>query len=175
MCDTNTIVDIYDSNYGIDKSNNIHETAIIYPGVLMGKNNTIGAYSVIGSNGEIRGKKEFYGKVFIGDNNVISEHVTIQKPSEESSITKIGNGCLIMAHSHVGHDANIGDNCEISTGTIIGGYAKIGDGVKIKLGVTVRNRKSIGKNAIVGMGAVVVKDVEENQIVVGNPAKELKK
>jgi UDP-N-acetylglucosamine acyltransferase len=166
--------DMYDPNYRFDASNQIHETAIIHYNVTMGKGNKIGAYTVIGSDGEIRGIKEFKGKVVIGDNNIISELVTIQRPANEAS-TIIGDDNLIMAHSHIGHDAKIGSNCEISTGSIIGGYATVRDGAKIKLGVTVRNRKVVGKNAIAGMGSVVVKDVDEGSIVVGNPAKVLKR
>jgi UDP-N-acetylglucosamine acyltransferase len=164
--------DIYDPyiNY---RGNNIHETAIIYPNVKMGKGNKIGPYCVIGSDGEIRNCKIFEGFVEIGDNNVISELVTIQRPKDKGSKTKIGSNNIIMAHSHIGHDVEVGDNCEISTSSVIGGYVKIGDNSKIKLNVTIRNRKTIGENSIVGMGSVVVKDVEPDSVVVGNPAKPL--
>lgn len=159
-----------------DKSNQIHPTAIVYDNVVMGKNNIIGPYCVIGSNGEMRNVKQedFQGSVVIGDNNVISELVTIQRPYGNTT-TEIGSNNLIMAHSHIGHDVHIGDNCEICTGTILGGYVTIESGVKLKLGVTVRNRKKIRHNAIVGMCGVVVKDVEANVTVVGNPAKQLQK
>ncbi len=168
-------MDFYDKYFMFDESNQIHDTAIIYPNVVMGKNNIIGAYTVIGSNGEIRGvnQNDFQGTVVIGDNNVISELVTIQRPFTETS-TEIGNNNIIMAHVHLGHNVKIGDNTEICTGTIIGGYAEINDNAKIKLGVTIRNRKKIGKNCIVGMGSVVIRDVEENYVVVGNPAKEIR-
>jgi UDP-N-acetylglucosamine acyltransferase len=166
--------DIYDPyiNY---RGNNIHETAIIYPNVIMGTGNTIGAYSVIGSNGEIRGCNEFNGFVEIGNDNVISELVTIQRPKDKGKSTKIGSNNIIIAHSHIGHDAIIGDDCEISTHSIIGGYVVIGNKTKIKLNVTVRNRKTIGENCIIGMGSVVVKDICENSVVVGNPAKPFNK
>lgn len=167
--------DIYNINGMHHESNEIHETAIIYDNVVMGKGNKIGAYAVIGSNGEIRGVKEFHGIVIIGDDNVISELVTIQRPAEKNKKTVIGNGNIIMAHSHIGHDVVIDNNTEICTGVIIGGYAQVGDGAKLKLGSTIRNRKKIGKDALVGLGASVVKDVKDNQIVVGNPAREIKK
>lgn len=166
--------DLYNPYDRFDSSNQIHETAIIYDNVVLGKNNIIGAYSVIGSNGEIRGvnQTDFKGKVIIGDNNVISELVTIQRPFEEGQKTIIGSDNIIMAHSHIGHDVVIGNNCEICTGTILGGYSIIEDNVKLKLGVTVRNRKKIKKGALVGLGSSVVKDIEENKVVFGNPAKE---
>lgn len=168
------IRDLYDP-YSIYEGNEIHETAIIYPNVIMGVGNKIGPYCVIGSNGEIRNCNSFDGNVIIGDNNVISELVTIQRPKEKGASTKIGSNNIIMAHSHIGHDVIVGDNCEISTSSVIGGYVEIGDNSKIKLNVTIRNRKKIGQNCLIGMGSVVVNDIEDNSVVVGNPAKPLVK
>lgn len=137
----------------------------------MGENNIIGAYAIIGGDGEIRGTELFEGDVHIGSGNRISELVTIQRPSTKGCATKIGDNNIIMAHSHIGHDACIGSYCEISTGSVIGGYCQIEDGVKLKLNTTIRNRKTVGGGALVGMGSVVVHDVPPGQIVVGNPAK----
>jgi UDP-N-acetylglucosamine acyltransferase len=155
------------------ESNNIHPTAIIYDNVTMGKNNTIRAGAIIGGDGEIRGlaPHEFHGTVVIGDGNSINEYVTIHRPASAAASTIIGDNNIIMAHSHIGHDAQVGSNCEIASGSIIGGHAEIGDGAKIKLGVTIRNRKKIGKGSLVGLGSAVVADVAAGDIVVGNPAK----
>jgi acyl-[acyl carrier protein]--UDP-N-acetylglucosamine O-acyltransferase len=163
----------YNNQWIAIDSNKIHITAIIYPNVILGKNNIIGPYCVIGSNGEIRNVKQgdFKGNVIIGDNNVISEFVSIQRPYNQES-TIIGDNNIIMAHSHIGHDVKIGSNCEICTGTIIGGYVTIEDNVKVKLGVTIRNRIKVAIGALIGLGSSVVKDVKENTIVYGNPAKE---
>lgn len=158
-------------------SNQIHPTAIIYDNVELGLNNIIGPFSVIGSNGEIRGKEQedFKGVVIIGDNNVISEHVTIQRPFDAGKETRIGNSNLIMAHSHIGHDAVVGNYCEVCSGTIVGGYAVIEDGAKLKLGSIIRNRKTVATKTIVGMGGVVVSDTEPDTTVVGIPAKRFTK
>jgi UDP-N-acetylglucosamine acyltransferase len=172
-----TVEKLYDlTEHGficIDGSNWIHKTAIVYPCVKMGKGNIIGAFSVIGSNGEIRNKRvyEFEGTVEIGDKNVISELVTIQRPFEKGKSTTIGSNNLIMAHTHIGHDAQVGNDCEICTTTVVGGYVTIKDGAKIKLHCVLRNRIIVGKHALVGMGSVVTKNVEDGQIVFGNPAK----
>jgi UDP-N-acetylglucosamine acyltransferase len=164
----------YTNSYINIDGNNIHYTAIIYENVILGKGNRIGPYCVIGGNGEIRGAdpNNFRGKIIIGDNNIISEHVTIQVPYEDGKITQVGDNNIIMAHSHIGHDAQIGNNTEICTSTVLGGYCKIEDGCKIKLKSVIRNRIIVGSNSIVGMGSVVTKNVNPNSVVYGNPAKE---
>jgi acyl-[acyl carrier protein]--UDP-N-acetylglucosamine O-acyltransferase len=168
---------IYNDQWINISGNKVHTTAIIHESVILGTGNIIGAYCVIGSDGEIRGKDHdnYKGSVIIGNNNVISEMVTIQRPFEEGKVTVIGNDNIIMAHAHIGHDAVIGDRCEICTTSIIAGYCTLQSDVKIKLGAVTRNRITIGKGSIVGMGSVVTKDVAENVTVIGNPAKILLK
>jgi UDP-N-acetylglucosamine acyltransferase len=165
--------DLYNSDWINIDGNNIHKTAIIHPNVILGTGNTIGAYCVIGGNGEMRNVKQsdFAGNVRIGNDNVISEFVSIQRPYEKGCETIIGNRNLIMAHSHIGHDAKIYDDTEICTGSIIGGYAQIHFRAKIKLKCVIRNRVVIASDAVVGMGSVVTKNVYQKEVVYGNPAK----
>ena len=161
--------------YDFINDNYIHNTAkVFWDNIEIGSGNIIGAFAVIGSNGEIRNVKhtEFKGKVLIGSNNVISEFVSVQRPYEQGKTTVIGNNNIIMAHSHIGHDAVIGSDCEICCHTIVAGYVTVKDGAKLKLNVTTRNRITIGKDAVCGMGAVVTKDVPDGATVIGNPAKE---
>ena len=169
--------EIYNNDYfDIGNGNKVHKTAIIHDCVQLGSGNIIGAFAVIGSFGEIRGVNhdKFAGGVIIGNNNIISEMVTIQRPYEDGKFTIIGNDNIIMAHAHIGHDAIIGDHCEICTTSIIAGYCTVQSDVKIKLGVVTRNRITIGKGSTIGMGSVVTKDVPEGSVIYGNPAKENK-
>jgi UDP-N-acetylglucosamine acyltransferase len=168
--------DLYNSDWINIDGNSIHKTAIIHPNVVMGKGNVIGAYCVIGGNGEIRDKDQmdFKGTVHIGNHNVISEFVSIQRPFDENKSTIICDDNIIMAHTHIGHDTYIGSKCEICTGTVVGGYVTIYDDAKIKLNCTIRNRVIIGMSSVVGMGSVVVRNVPNFGVVYGNPAKEKK-
>jgi sugar O-acyltransferase (sialic acid O-acetyltransferase NeuD family) len=96
--------------------------------------------------------------------SVIMPHVAI------SSGTSIGKGSLIMVGATIGHDNIIGDYCHIAAQACVGAYLKIGIGVHIGLNATIREHLTIGEFSTIGMGAVLTKDVGENEIWVGNPA-----
>ena len=59
----------------------------------------------------------------------------------------------------------------VTVGTTIGGYTEIGDDAKIGFNSTIKNRLRVGKGALIGMGAVVTKNVDDGATVIGNPAK----
>ena len=103
-------------------ANFIHPTAIIGDNVILGDNNYIGAYCIIGDQAE---HKKYWlqpkGKVIIGNGNMITGLVTIDAGTED--ITTIGNNCFIMKHAHIGHDCQIKDNVTISCGAKIGGHS----------------------------------------------------
>lgn len=83
----------------------------------------------------------------------------------------VGDNVLIQSYVDVSHDNKIGNHCSISTEVCFGGKTVIEDEVFIGLGCAIRECVHIGKNAIVGMGAVVTKDVAPNTLVIGNPAR----
>jgi UDP-N-acetylglucosamine acyltransferase len=87
--------------------------------------------------------------------------------------TKIGARSFIMAHCHIGHDAEIGSECELAPGTMIGGHVKMGNKVRCGVGVLIKPFIEIGDGARLGMGAVVNKNVPAGEVWVGNPAEEI--
>ena len=117
------------------------------------------------------------------------DHNTVQK----SKYVEWGKGCIVCAgailttqvkignHVHInlnvtiGHDVIIGDYVTIAPGANISGNVIIEDGVDIGTNAVVIQGITIGRGAIIGACAAVVKDVEQNAVVVGVPAKPIKK
>lgn len=85
--------------------------------------------------------------------------------------SKFGNNILVQGQACMGHDLDVGDNVVISSLSFVGGNVTIGKNTYIGPSSCVRNGITIGANVIVGMGSVVTKDVPDNAVVYGNPAK----
>lgn len=97
-----------------------------------------------------------------------------------SETAEIGGG-LIVQHGYgtIIDPKKMGENCWVNQGVTIG-YTNdtdapiIGENVTIYAGVKVVGNVTIGDNSIIGANAVVVKDVEENSIMGGVPARLIK-
>ena len=126
----------------------------------------------------------------IGDETKIGAFVEVQKTA------RIGNRCKISSHTFICEGVTIEDNVFIGHGvtfindsypratTSEGGLQTekdwrvektlVKNGASIGSGATILSNVVIGKNAIVGAGSVVTKDVPEDAIVAGNPARMLR-
>lgn len=91
-----------------------------------------------------------------------------------SNSVYIGKLPLIYYNSIICHDSYIGDFVEISPNVTILGHVRIGDLTHVGANATILPNVSVGKNVTVGAGAVVTKDIPDNSIAVGVPAKVLK-
>lgn len=98
--------------------------------------------------------------------------------------TQIGEGTVFPHHALgivIHQDAIIGENCVIEQNVTIGGRSgltvlpHIGDNVMIGAGASIIGPVSIGNNVQIGAGAVVVHDVPDDCVVVGVPAKIIKR
>lgn len=88
-----------------------------------------------------------------------------------SPSTKIGKCCLVLNNVNIGHDNIIGNYVKFTANSSVGGDLIIGDGSWFGLNCTVRGKLKIGEKSVVGIGAVVTKNIGNNEIWVGNPAK----
>lgn len=112
------------------------------------------------------------------DNVEIGEGAVLCPFTMVTSDTRIGSLFQANIYSYVAHDCIVGDRVTLAPGAKVNGNVEIGDDVYIGTGAVIKpgtpDRKlSIGAGAVIGMGAVVTKDVEPGATVVGNPAKPL--
>lgn len=95
----------------------------------------------------------------------------IHKGSSMPPNANYGNNVLIQGVAIIGHDVTLGDNVVVSSFAFVGGNTTIGRNTYVGPHACVRNGLNIGENVIIGMGSVVTKDVPDNAVVYGNPAK----
>lgn len=88
-----------------------------------------------------------------------------------SNGVKIGIGCIIHYNVNVTHDCKIGDFVEISPSANLLGHVTIGDFTHIGSNVTILPNIKIGNNVTIGAGSVVSKDISDNAVALGIPAK----
>lgn len=111
-------------------------------------------------------------KAFISNFNVkIESGVVILPFASISPNVVIGRGAMIYYNSIITHDCIIGDYVEISPGATILGNCQIGSLTHLGSNCTILPKIKIGNNVIVAAGAVVTKDVPDNCMVAGIPAK----
>ena len=180
----------------IGKNSFVGANTIIESNVIIGKNCVIGSgtiikNSVIGDEVVIQdncniGQKGFgfipknnlnikfphIGRVIILDRVEIACSCTIDRGSIDDTI--IGKNTYLDNQVHVAHNVQIGSNCMIAGQVGFAGSSKIGNNVSIGGQAGVSGHLKIGNNVKIGGGSGVIKDIQDNEIVMGYPAIPLK-
>lgn len=95
----------------------------------------------------------------VGDRTVVRECVTINRGTRDRMSTKVGSDCLLMAYTHLAHDAWVGDHVIIANSGNIAGHVTIEDWVIIEGMVGVQQFVTIGQHAFVAGGSLVRKNI----------------
>ncbi|MGE5420680.1 MAG: acyl-ACP--UDP-N-acetylglucosamine O-acyltransferase [Chloroflexota bacterium] len=95
----------------------------------------------------------------IGDNTTVREGSTVNRGTASAGTTIVGNNCLLMAYSHIGHDCIIGNNVIIGNSTGLAGEVKVDDFAILSGGTLVHQFARIGAHVFVGGGGKVRIDV----------------
>ena len=105
----------------------------------------------------------------IGRGSVILPGVTIMANAE------VGNFVFVASNTNIGHDTKIGDYVTIAPLAAIAGRVTIEEGCYIGLNSSIRERVTIGEWSLVGMASAVTSNVPAYHVVVGNPARILRR
>jgi len=179
-------------NVKIGKNTFIGANTIIEHDIVMGNNCVIGSdvtlkHVIIGNNVVIQdgckiGLKGFgfipiknnnfkfphIGRVIINDNVEIASGCTIDRGSVDDTV--IGRNSYLDNQVHIAHNVKIGSNCMIAGQVGFAGSSTIGNNVSIGGQAGISGHLTIGNNVKIGGGSGVIKDIEDNQIVMGYPA-----
>jgi len=153
----------------------IHPTAIIGDNVQLGEGCSVGPFCVIGGPAEHpREEYKVRGRIIIGSKVVMTMGVTVDSPLTDEGLTIIGDGCYLMAKSHVGHDVKLGKQVTLSTGSKIGGHSIIGDHSTIGLNSCTHQRTELAEGTMLGANSFIKGiNKEPFRIFVGSPAKDI--
>jgi len=147
----------------------------------VGVNTSIGASCVIGLPGfgmDRDGSGRYLrfphvGGVRIGADVEIGSNVCIDRGSIGDTV--ICDGARIDNLVHVAHNVVVGEDALVIANAMLGGSVTVERDSWIAPSASIMNQASIGAGAVVGLGAVVLRDVAAGAVVVGNPAHELKR
>lgn len=128
-------------------------------------------FAVVGGPAQVRaGGATTQGSVALGDEVVVREGVTVHRGTEGRTTT-VGAGTLLMAQSHVGHDAKIGANVVVANGVQLAGHVEVEDHVTFGGLSGVAQHVRVGESAFVAAGAMCEADVPPFVIVQGDRAR----
>jgi sugar O-acyltransferase (sialic acid O-acetyltransferase NeuD family) len=84
---------------------------------------------------------------------------------------RLGDACIVNTAASVDHESVVGDGVHLAPGARLAGEVRVGDYTLIAVGAVVLPRVKIGANCLIGAGAVVTKDVPDNTVFYGHPAR----
>ncbi len=165
----------------------VHPTAVLEGEVILGEGASVGAFAylrgpivvgaetriyphaIIGTEGEHKSRGPA-GVVRIGSRVIVRELVVIQRGTGDAE-TAIGDGSYIMDHCHIAHDVVIAEEVTMSPNVTLGGHTHVLRGATLGIGAMTHQFSTVGAYAMIGMGAVVTRDVPPLCLVAGNPAR----
>ncbi|MGC1391741.1 MAG: acyl-ACP--UDP-N-acetylglucosamine O-acyltransferase [Bacteroidales bacterium] len=146
-------------NVSIGDGTWVGPNATILDGARIGKNCKIFPSSVVSG---IPQDLKFRGEestAELGDNTIVRECATVNRGTAAVGRTIVGNNCLLMAYSHVGHDCILGNNVIIGNSTALAGEVDIDEWAILSAGTMVHQFSHIGAHVMIGGGAKVRIDV----------------
>lgn len=150
----------------------VHGHVVVGGRTRVGERTEIFPFASIGLRPQDLKYKGEPSELEIGADNVVREHVTMNPGTEGGGmLTKVGNGCLFMVGTHVGHDCQIGDSVIMANNATLAGHVQVMDFAVLGGLSAVHQFVRIGRYAMVGGMTGVERDVIPFGSVMGDRAR----
>lgn len=150
----------------------VHPYAIIGPNTHIGSDCIIYPFAHIGSAPQVRTHDEKLGQLVVGDGNRFFEGCTVSRGhSKAEGITRIGDGNLMMAYTHIGHDCIVGNYATIANHSSLAGHVTLQDHANIGGYVGIHQFVRIGCYSFIAANSMVSQDVPPFAIASGDRAR----
>jgi UDP-N-acetylglucosamine acyltransferase len=156
---------------------NIHASAIIEPGAIIGTDCEIQAYAVIHRHARLGNGVKVFPHAVVGgdpqdlgfdgntpsfvtiqDHCVLREHVTVHRSTQANGSTVVGAHSYLMANSHVAHDCQVGEHVILANAVLLAGHVQVADKTFIGGGAAIHQFVRIGAGAMIGGLARITRD-----------------
>jgi UDP-N-acetylglucosamine acyltransferase len=152
--------------------NTVGAHAVIEGDTLIGKGNTFSPHCYVGTPPQYGGWSGAPQRLTMGDGNVVREFASISGSAfGKDGCTRLGNGNMLMAYSHIGHDCMLADDIRLANGATLGGHVEIGSHAWMGGLSAAHQQVKIGRNAFVAAGAIATQDVPPFCLVQGDRAR----
>ncbi|WP_128253990.1 acyl-ACP--UDP-N-acetylglucosamine O-acyltransferase [Falsirhodobacter deserti] len=146
----------------------VRSHAVVTGWTEVGDDTVIFPFAVVGEvpqDLKFRGEKT---RLIIGKRNRIREGATMNLGTEGGGgITRVGDDCLFMTGSHVGHDAQVGNRVILANQVAVAGHCVLGDDVIVGGLSGIHQWVRVGRGAIIGAVTMVTNDVLPHGLVQG--------
>ncbi len=155
----------------IGDGTHIYSHAVVMNGSRMGKECKIFPGAVIGAIPQDKKFKGEYSLAILGDRVTVRESATVNRGTEASGQTVVGNDVLIMANAHVAHDCIVGDQVILANSVALAGHVEVADWAILGGLAAVHQFVRIGAHVMVSGGSLVHNDVPPYITVARDPLK----
>lgn len=132
---------------------------VVHPFVHLGRDCRLHTGVVLGDVPQDVGFQGDASSLRIGDRCVLREGVTAHRGSKAGTETVIGQDCLLMVNSHVGHNCRVGDNVVLVNDTLLAGHVVIEDGAFLAGHCSVHQFCRVGRLAMMGGHSAISQDL----------------
>ncbi len=101
--------------------------------------------------------------------------IIVKKGSIIQAEARIMDNVTLQSYVAIGHEVQVGEHCQISTFSVVGGKTTIGRNTYISMNCSIKDNVDIGEGVIVSPGSAVLKNIEPNVTVAGNPARVIRR